>query len=190
MGPDLLRRVRWGNVALACAGLAALTVVVVWPLLATEPPRLPPDVGRPLVIEEGPEGRRGEDPASVADEPRKGGARGRRRDASGGRDRRAREGGRSRDRDAGKGDRAPRSERRRDRARRRDESERASRTRRRGAAKRRGAAGRDSEPGSGGRPGRGGEGPPRSHVERRGSAGAPRRAPRAGGAGGEFGFEG
>jgi len=52
MGSDVLRRVRWANVALACAVLAALVGVVVWPLVTTTAPSLPPDVPRPLVTGE------------------------------------------------------------------------------------------------------------------------------------------
>ena len=38
MRHDVVRRVRWGNVALACAVLAALAGVVVWPLVTSAPP--------------------------------------------------------------------------------------------------------------------------------------------------------
>ena len=52
MRRDVVRRVRWGNVALACAVLAALGAVVAWPLVSAPPPRLPPDTPRPLVAGE------------------------------------------------------------------------------------------------------------------------------------------
>jgi hypothetical protein len=46
---DIVGRVRWGNVALACVVVAALAGVVVWPLTASGPPALPPDSSRPLI---------------------------------------------------------------------------------------------------------------------------------------------
>jgi hypothetical protein len=49
MGPEVLRRVRWGNVALAAAVIAALAVAIAWPRLAPGPSRLPPDAAAPLV---------------------------------------------------------------------------------------------------------------------------------------------
>src|SRR4051794_3118500 len=49
MRHDVLRRVRWANVSLACAVLAALATLVVWPLLSAAPPPLPSDTTRPLV---------------------------------------------------------------------------------------------------------------------------------------------
>jgi hypothetical protein len=49
VGHDWLRRVRWGNVALAGALLTALAAVVVWPLVTSAPPALPPDTARPLI---------------------------------------------------------------------------------------------------------------------------------------------
>src|SRR3954469_25730359 len=49
MRHDLIRRVRWGNVALAGAALLAVVCVVAWPLLSTPAPGLPPDAARPLV---------------------------------------------------------------------------------------------------------------------------------------------
>jgi len=52
MRRDVLRRVRWGNVSLACTALAALSAIVVWPVVATSPRALPPDTPRPLVAEE------------------------------------------------------------------------------------------------------------------------------------------
>jgi hypothetical protein len=56
MRRDVLRRVRWGNVALAAAVLAALVIVVVWPLVTDSTPMLPPDAARPLVVPEAPAG--------------------------------------------------------------------------------------------------------------------------------------
>jgi hypothetical protein len=52
MRSDIVRRVRWGNVALAFAVLAALAAVVVWPLVSAAPLGLPPDTARPLVAAE------------------------------------------------------------------------------------------------------------------------------------------
>src|SRR3954454_18968098 len=49
MGPDVLRRVRWGNVALAAAVAAALVAVVAWPRLTASPTALPSDSATPLV---------------------------------------------------------------------------------------------------------------------------------------------
>jgi hypothetical protein len=49
MRRDVLRRVRWANVALTAAVLLALTTLVVWPLLSPSTPTLPPDTSRPLV---------------------------------------------------------------------------------------------------------------------------------------------
>src|SRR3954471_12747835 len=49
MGPDVLRRVRWGNVALATAAAAALVAVVAWSRLTAPPPALPSDSATPLV---------------------------------------------------------------------------------------------------------------------------------------------
>src|SRR3954468_15760316 len=51
MGPDVLRRVRWGNVALTAAVLAALAAVIAWPRLAPAPSRLPSDTAQPVVEE-------------------------------------------------------------------------------------------------------------------------------------------
>jgi hypothetical protein len=67
MRRDVLRRVRWGNVALAATVIAVLAAVVAWPRLASAPPALPPDTARPLVRDE-PAG--GEAPASNATKPR------------------------------------------------------------------------------------------------------------------------
>jgi hypothetical protein len=47
---DLLRRIRWGNVARALALVAALVLVVAWPSLRPDPPALPP---APAVASEG-----------------------------------------------------------------------------------------------------------------------------------------
>src|SRR5262245_40022566 len=49
MGRDVLRRVRWGNVALAAAVVAALATVIAWPRLAPAPPGLPGDSAQPVV---------------------------------------------------------------------------------------------------------------------------------------------
>src|SRR3954465_296949 len=49
MRRDVLRRVRWGNVALACTVLIALVPLVDWPLVSSSAPDLPPDTPRPLV---------------------------------------------------------------------------------------------------------------------------------------------
>src|SRR3954463_2728389 len=49
MGRDVLRRVRWGNVALAAAVVAALVAVVAWPRLTAPAPALPGDSAQPLV---------------------------------------------------------------------------------------------------------------------------------------------
>ena len=49
MGPDVLRRVRWGNVALAAAVVAALAAAIAWPRVAGSPPALPGDSAKPLV---------------------------------------------------------------------------------------------------------------------------------------------
>jgi hypothetical protein len=56
MRRDVLRRVRWANVALAAAVIAALVIVVVWPLVADSTPALPPDTARPLVVPDTPTG--------------------------------------------------------------------------------------------------------------------------------------
>src|SRR3954470_807485 len=56
MRHDVLRRVRWANVSLACAVLIALATLVIWPLLSPAPPALPPDPPRPLVGGEPSEG--------------------------------------------------------------------------------------------------------------------------------------
>jgi hypothetical protein len=52
MRRDVLRRVRWGNVALAATVITILAAVVAWPRLAPAPPALPPDTARPLVSDE------------------------------------------------------------------------------------------------------------------------------------------
>jgi len=57
MGRDVLRRVRWGNVALAAAVAAALVVAVAWPRIARSPPALPRDTATPLVNEAPRQGR-------------------------------------------------------------------------------------------------------------------------------------
>jgi hypothetical protein len=49
MGPDVLRRVRWGNIALAAAVVVALAAAIAWPRVAGSPPALPGDSAKPLV---------------------------------------------------------------------------------------------------------------------------------------------
>ena len=92
---DIVGRVRWGNVALACVVVAALAGVVVWPLLASDPPTLPPDTSRPLIVAEPPAVGASSEPTpeavdrvdadATAAPPRSG-------ETSGGGDRRARDG--------------------------------------------------------------------------------------------------
>jgi len=69
MGRDVLRRVRWGNVALAAAVAAALVLAVAWPRIAGSPPPLPRDAATPLV-DEAP--RHGRAPAPAARPVREG----------------------------------------------------------------------------------------------------------------------
>ena len=52
MGRNLIRRIRWGNVALAAAGTAAIVFGIVWAFSATPPPVLPGDAPRPLLAQE------------------------------------------------------------------------------------------------------------------------------------------
>lgn len=52
MGRNLLRRVRWGNVALAVAACATLGFGLAWSISATTSATLPADEPRPLVAEE------------------------------------------------------------------------------------------------------------------------------------------
>src|SRR5688572_27242345 len=52
MGRNLIRRIRWGNVALAVAGTAAIVFGIVWAFSATPPPVLPGDAPRPLLAQE------------------------------------------------------------------------------------------------------------------------------------------
>src|SRR5690349_206596 len=40
---DLLRRIRWNNVARAAAVLAAVALVLAWPHLRSKPPEIPPE---------------------------------------------------------------------------------------------------------------------------------------------------
>src|SRR4051794_38760132 len=49
MRRDVLRRIRWANVALAVAVVTALVTVVAWPLVSNPAVDLPPDMPRPLV---------------------------------------------------------------------------------------------------------------------------------------------
>src|SRR3954466_12011711 len=51
MRRDVLGRVRWGNVGLACGALVCLAAVIAWPRLVAAGPRLPADAARPLVAE-------------------------------------------------------------------------------------------------------------------------------------------
>src|SRR3954451_11046210 len=51
MRRELLVRVRWGNVGLACGALVCLAAVIAWPRLVAAGPRLPADAARPLVAE-------------------------------------------------------------------------------------------------------------------------------------------
>src|SRR4051812_6167869 len=76
MGRDVLRRVRWGNVALAAAVVAALVAVVAWPRLTAPAPALPGDAAQPLVRGEDRRGERvgGKSPPKPRARPR--GARG------------------------------------------------------------------------------------------------------------------
>src|SRR3954452_5770178 len=76
MGRDVLRRVRWGNVALAAAVVAALVAVVAWPRLTAPAPALPGDAAQPLVRGEDRRGERvrGESPPKARARAR--GARG------------------------------------------------------------------------------------------------------------------
>ncbi|MDA0170723.1 hypothetical protein OJ998_16600 [Solirubrobacter taibaiensis] len=52
MGRNLIRRIRWGNLALAAAGTAAIVFGVLWAFSATTPPVLPGDEPRPLLAQE------------------------------------------------------------------------------------------------------------------------------------------
>src|SRR4051794_27437830 len=49
MARDVLRRVRWGNVAIALGTLICLGAVVGWPRLSPPGPQLPADTARPVV---------------------------------------------------------------------------------------------------------------------------------------------
>jgi hypothetical protein len=64
MRSDVLRRVRWANVALTLGTLATLATVIAWPLTATPPPSLPADAARPADVVGDPAGR-GEEDRSV-----------------------------------------------------------------------------------------------------------------------------
>jgi hypothetical protein len=48
MGPDLLRRIRWGNVGRLAGAVAVIGAVAAWPLLAPPKPALPGEAARPL----------------------------------------------------------------------------------------------------------------------------------------------
>ena len=56
MRRDVLRRVRWGNLTVACGALLCLGAVVAWPRLGPSAPRLPPDAATPLVKAAGGQG--------------------------------------------------------------------------------------------------------------------------------------
>lgn len=49
MGSELLRRVRWRNIARVVAAVGVVAVVVAWPRLAPAPPQLPDPVARPFL---------------------------------------------------------------------------------------------------------------------------------------------
>jgi len=49
MGSDLLRRVRWSNVARVVAAVAVVAAIVAWPRLGPPRPRVPDRAARPLV---------------------------------------------------------------------------------------------------------------------------------------------
>ena len=48
MGPDVLRRIRWGNVGRLAGAATLLAAVVAWPRLAPPDPALPGNAARPL----------------------------------------------------------------------------------------------------------------------------------------------
>jgi hypothetical protein len=48
MGPDVLRRIRWGNVGRLAGAAALLAAVVAWPRLAPPDPAMPGNAARPL----------------------------------------------------------------------------------------------------------------------------------------------
>src|SRR3954468_19853929 len=48
MGSELLRRVRWSNVARACVAVVVVAAIVLWPRLGSPAPRVPDPVARPL----------------------------------------------------------------------------------------------------------------------------------------------
>lgn len=52
MGRNVLRRIRWANVALAAAGALAAGLVAAWAFPGPGTPGLPPDAPRPLVSDE------------------------------------------------------------------------------------------------------------------------------------------
>jgi hypothetical protein len=62
MGSELLRRVRWKNVARAGVVVAVVAAVVAWPRLSPPAPRLPDRAARPLAtpsVQRGDEGQEG-----------------------------------------------------------------------------------------------------------------------------------
>jgi hypothetical protein len=52
MGRNVIRRIRWGNVALAAAGTVALVFGISWGFSATTAPVLPGDEPRPVLAQE------------------------------------------------------------------------------------------------------------------------------------------
>jgi hypothetical protein len=50
MGSELLRRVRWSNVARACVAVVVVAAIVLWPRLGSPAPRVPDPVARPLGV--------------------------------------------------------------------------------------------------------------------------------------------
>jgi len=50
MGSDLLRRVRWSNVARVAAAVTVVAAIVAWPRLGPPRPRVPAPGARPLVV--------------------------------------------------------------------------------------------------------------------------------------------
>ena len=52
MGRNVIRRIRWGNVALAAAGMVTIVIGCVWALSATAAPVLPGNEPRPLLAQE------------------------------------------------------------------------------------------------------------------------------------------
>jgi len=89
MRSDVLRRVRWGNVARALGVLAVAGVIVAWPRLTPPEPSVPEPAPRPLVEPRD----RAVEPAPLTEAELRGGERAPRED---GRERRSRRGDGSR----------------------------------------------------------------------------------------------